>query len=360
MKYKKIVILFLVFFSLFCTVSLASEEDEETAKIDVSTIAENFNKSSYVAKLSSIGINVSAVQTANSIILRYNGTDTVTYTYDESESLLTTYYPSLKYDMANILNSIFVDTISTMQGNEEGRQIPFALDDTFCFSSIRDLGIEKTYTSDENGGIKIRFQINPLITLPVNETSSAITDTSYLSEYTAFYSTDDCIVKSGDLIFYKTYNDDGLLEIYIGQADELDDFSYDSLLNALAIIFGDGDSYSQKAPAYFEQNYDGFASGNIEFNGVSIDTNTIESLPVNNVDTIMVSSNMKYAKIVIDEEKVKEELPNVIINNDDNTDKSKSSGNRYSSPMIFSIVIICMVIIIMLIGILHRRNQSLD
>lgn len=359
MKYKKIIIFCLVFFSLLFTVSFAYDEDDKTAEIDVSTIAENFNKSSYVSKLSSIGINVSAVQTANSIILRYNGSDVVTYNYDESQNLLVTYYPCSMRDTADIVNAILVDTISTMQGNEEGRQIPFALDDTFCFSSVRDLGIEKTYISDKDGSLKIKFQINPFITLSINDTSSAIADTSYLTEYDTFYTTDDCIVKSEDLIFYKTYNDNGLLEIYIGQADELDDFSYESLLNAVSIIFGDGTSYSDKAIAYFTKNYNGFSSGNTEFNGVSIDT-SIEVLPVNNVDTIMISPNMKYVKVTIDEKKVKEELSNVIIEDDSNTNSSKSSNNRYSAPMIFSIVIIGMVIIIMLIGILHRRNQSLD
>ena len=64
-----------------------------------------FNKSSYVAKFSSISIKVSAVQTNNSIILNYGNTDSITYAYDSNKKgiYLTFYSISPVHEYLNAL-----------------------------------------------------------------------------------------------------------------------------------------------------------------------------------------------------------------------------------------------------------------
>jgi len=57
---------------------------------------------------------------------------------------------------------------------------------------------------------------------------------------------------------------------------------------------------------------------------------------------------------------VKEELGNVLVDNPQAGDSTKISKNRLSSPLVIASVIIASVVIIMLVGILIRRNQSLD
>ncbi len=359
MKLKKIFVLFILFFSLLFVRSYATEfsaSDSKKVDIDITKIAENFNKSSYVAKFSSIGIKVSAVQTNNSIILNYGNTDSITYAYDSNKGIYLTFYsisPVHEY-----LNALLVNTIYTMQGNEEGVQVPFALGDTMSFAGIRDTGYEKSYTSDSEGNPQIKFQINPSMKLKVSSNSSPISDTTFMLNGT-IYGKEDFIARSGDLIFVRTYNADGLLELYIGQPTELTNLSYDSILTALSIIFSNGSELSSTVMTYFRQNYSDFSLGNADFTGVSIDT-SVTSLPIQNGDTILVSPNMKYAKLTIDENKVNEELDNVVVDNPKTGDSTKISKNRLSSPLVIASVIIASVVIIMLAGILIRKNQSLD
>lgn len=361
MKFKKIFILFLLFFSLLFVKAYATEfsadnNNSNTVDIDVTKIAENFNKSSYVTKFSNIGVKISATQTKNSIILNYGNTNSIMYAYNSDKGIFTTFYsvsPINEY-----LNAILVDTIYTMQGNEEGIELPFALDDTLSFAAVRDSGYEKSYTSDSDGNPQIKFQINPSMKLKVSSNSSPISDTIFMLNGT-IYGKEDFVARSGDLIFLRTYNADGLLELYIGQPTELNELSYNSILTSLSIIFGNGSDRSETVMAYLKQNYSDFSLGNFDFSGISIDT-SITSLPIQNGDTILVSPNMKYAKLTIDENKVKEELSNVKIDTPNAGDSTKISKNRISSPLVIASVIIASVIIIMLAGVLIRRNQNLD
>lgn len=225
------------------------------------------------------------------------------------------------------------------------------------FASIKDSGYEKSYTSDSSGNPQIKFQINPSMKLRLSSNSSPISDTILMLNGT-IYGNEDFVARSGDLIFFRTYNADGLLELYIGQPNELTDLSYDSILTALSIIFGNGSERSETVMSYLKQNYSDFSIGNFEFSGFSIDT-LVEALPVQNGDTILVSPNMKYAKFTIDVSKVKEELESVVIDTPEAGDSTKVSKNRLSAPLTISIVIIAFVLIIMLVGILIRRNQNI-
>ena len=130
-----------------------------------------------------------------------------------------------------------------------------------------------------------------------------------------------------------------MLELYIGQPTELTNLSYDSILTALSIIFSNGSELSSTVMTYFRQNYSDFSLGNADFTGVSIDT-SVTSLPIQNGDTILVSPNMKYAKLTIDENKVNEELGNVVVDNPKTGDSTKISKNRLSSPLVIASVII--------------------
>lgn len=143
MRLKKVLILFFVFLGCFLTSSYATEfvdGAESTVDIDISKIAENFNKSSYVTKFSNIGTKIYATQTNNSIILNYGNANSLVYAYNPNTGVYTTYYPISPIN--EYLNAILFDTIYTMQGNEEGKELPYALDDTLSFAGIKDSGYE--------------------------------------------------------------------------------------------------------------------------------------------------------------------------------------------------------------------------
>ncbi len=358
MRLKKVLIILFIFLGLFITNSYATEFVEgvdNTVDIDITKIAENFNKSSYITKFANIGIKVYATQTNNSIILNYGNTNSLVYAYNPNTGVYTTYYPISSIN--EYLNAMLVDTIYTMQGNDEGVQLPYALDDTLSFAGIKDSGYEKSYTSDSTGKPQIKFQINPSVKLKLSDTSSPISDSIFMLNGT-IYTKEDFIAKSGNLVFYKTFNENGLLELYIGQPNELNNLSYDSMLTALSIIFSNGSNLNQNAVSYIKQNYSDFSVGNSEFSGVSIDT-SINSLPKQNADTIMVASNIKYAKFTIDVDTFNTEIDNVVIDEPNVGDSAKVSKNRVSAPLVISIVIIASVVIIMLVGILIRRNQKI-
>lgn len=358
MNLKRVFVLFVIFLSLFLTISYATDDISETetnVNIDITKISENFNKSSYVTKLSNIGINVSATQTNDTIVLNYNNTNSIVYDINPDTGLLHTSYT--RSNIGDYLNSILVDTIYTMQGNEEGTVLPFVLDDTFCFSSITQVGIEKNYFSGDSGNIETNFSINVYKNLPI-PAAEALSKNDFIKDG-IIYKQEDFIAKSGNIVFYKTFNENGLLELYFGQPNELNELSYNSMLTALSIILGNNSTSKEKVNAYMKQNYPDFSIGNSEFEGVSVDT-SIDTLPANTVDTIMIASNMKYAKFTIDIDKVKEEFPNVVITTPNVGDSTKVSKNKTSNPLVISIIIIAVVVIIILVGVLIKRNQKLD
>ena len=112
MNLKRVFVLFVIFLSLFLTISYATDDISETetnVNIDITKISENFNKSSYVTKLSNIGINVSATQTNDTIVLNYNNTNSIVYDINLNTGLLHTSYT--RSNIGDYLNSILVDTI---------------------------------------------------------------------------------------------------------------------------------------------------------------------------------------------------------------------------------------------------------
>lgn len=356
MKFKKIIFLMIIFiFALIISVNAnttTNTESEniqalETVEIDVTTIAENFNNNIYVSNLSNLGITVMAEQVEGLITLMYNDTSSVDYYIDSSTNVLST-----TYEMGNtecdVLNALFIETISTMQGNESGLILPFAWGDHFCYSSLTDNGIGKNYLY-EDGKTVISFEINPSIKLTLPETSTPLTSDDFLVEYETFYPDENCLVRDKNLIFYKTFLEDGTMELYIGQMNELTtEQAYQSILNAVDILFED-----TKAAYYFKQNYSDFSLGNFEFDGVSVNVD-ITSLPTSTIETVLTGANMKYAKFTINRDIVKEKLPSVVIDNPEIGDTSKNSNNKLS----LGIIILVFIFAIVIIGFVIRFHKN--
>ena len=341
MKFKKIIFLtlmFIFFFFFFCY------EDSEKTDFDITKIIDSYNNSPYISALSELGITVHAKQNDNLFILTYNDNDSITYTYDESEGVLSTSYPFTDNANYDILNAIFVDTISNIQGNVYGTQLPYCFNDFFCYSLLKDSGIAKNYISDESGSLLVDFKINPFITLPTPKDNSPIQDFTFLLEAQTFYYDENCLVKDNGLIFYKTFTDDGIMELYIGQLGELDSYAYESILNAVSILANSSGADSKKVITYFKQNYEGFQNGDTEFDGVTIDT-SITELPIKNVDTVLVGNDMKYAKFSIDRDVVKEKSADIVISQPSTEDSVSIGTKAVSAVMIVYIVLIAFVVI---------------
>lgn len=354
MNFKKIIFLMLFFIFAF---AVSVNADSEEVDFNFNSVAKNFNTNKYVADLAALGIDISATQSENQIILTYNNADTLVYSFDESKKILSAEYSNLNNN-SNILNAIFIDTISNMQGNTVGELIPFALGDSFCYSTLTSDGIFKEYISNSSGtALFSSFKINPFKRLSVPSTSAPIQENSFLLEYENFYSEEDCVVKQENLIFYKTFSEDGNMELYIGQGNELvDEQAYESILTALNILLD-----NPQVSSYFKKNYPSFSTGNFEFDGVSVSLDVTE-LPVSNIDTVLVPSNMEYAKFSINRDVVKQNLTSLT---EESTPQKGDSTNmndqkRFAAPLVFSLVIIGLVFLIIVVGSILRKRQDFN
>ena len=349
MKFYKILFFFVLFLLMFIPISKC---DFETSDIDINTIGDNYNNNSYVAALANIGVKVTATQSNNVIVLTYNDSDSLIYTYNESDGVFSTSYSSLNNEHLDILNAIFIDTISTMQGNASGVQLSAAFDDTFCFSTLKDNGISKNYLSDDGSSITVDFKINPSIKLPVPQIDSSIKEEDFYKEYETLYEKENTIVKAQGLLFLKSYDENGNLIIYIAQPTELNDYAYDSVLTALKILLTNNTTDSEKLSYYFKQNYSDFTIGNKDFDGVSVDLN-IESLPVSTPDTILIASDAKYAKFTIFENIVKEKIADITL-----PSVSQNDGVKANSSKLFLIILIPLLILLIIGGIIYKIKKS--
>ena len=328
MKIKKIIIFMII--SLFALIIKSNAA--EKVDIDLSKISSAINNSKYVSSLKDLDVIIDAKydKETNNITLKYDDLFLV-YSYDsDTTTYSTTYsiYDTDAYNKYNILSSLFIDCISTLQGNPEGAQIPFTLDDSFCYSNLKSDGIAKNFVT-ENGGTVAKIEVNPFIKLPILSTSLPIDKNHFLLESTGMHTDVDCLVKFQDLVFYKTINENNEMELYIGNLNELNDYAYSSILTAVSILFDD-----ERASYYISDNYKNFSDGNYEFDGISITTDVSE-LPVKNVDTVIIPNNMKYAKFVINRDTVKSHLDNVEI--PDSPQVGDSSGNKIPIALILCI-----------------------
>lgn len=347
MKFYKITFFLILFLMIFVPISKC---DFETVDIDISTIGENYNNNPYTSALANIGVKVSATQTGNTILLSYNDSDSIIYSYDENEGILSTSYSSLSNEHIDILNAIFIDTISTMQGNTSGVQLAAAFDDSFCFSTLKDNGISKNYLSTDGSSIMIDFQINPSIKLPVPQINSSMTEEDFYKEYETLYDKEDTVVKAQGLILLKSYDENGNLVIYIGQPSELSDYAYDSVLTALKILLTDNSTDSEKLSYYFKQNYNDFSVGNKEFDGASVELN-IESLPISTPDTVLVANDTKYAKFTISEDVLKEKISDVTL-------PTQNDGVKSTNSKIFLMILIPILVVLVVAGIIYKVKKS--
>ena len=342
MKIKKILfftILFLIFFIPNC------HANTEIIEFDFSPIVDTFNNYPYVVALKNIGIDIKAKQSGSDYILTYNDTDSVTFAYNEEETMFHAVYPFENRENSDILCSIFVDCISHLQGKEVGALLPFYKDDAFSLTFFRNDGISREYLSSEAGGIVVDCKLNPFIKLNIPESKESIPENVFILNTLNFFEKNSCMAKNNDLICYKTIIDENNYELDVGQSNSLNDLSFDTAVTALSLISSRNGINKEKVIQYIKQNYTGFEKGDYEFDGIKIETDITE-LPVVNQDTILVGNNMKYAKITVDK-KLFEQKANEIKLNNSNSFKTENSDNK----VVVGIVVIYLAIMDIVAGI---------
>lgn len=147
------------------------------------------------------------------------------------------------------------------------------------------------------------------------------------------------------------------MELYIGQGNELvDEQAYESILTALDILFD-----NPQVSSYFKKNYSSFSLGNFDFDGVSVSLDVTE-LPIFNVDTALVPTNMKYAKFSINRDVVKEKLNSLAEDSTPQKGDSTNIDNKkgFAAPLVFSLVIIGLVLLIIIVGSILRKRQNFN
>lgn len=356
MKIKKILFLTVLFLLLFISQSFATAEIIE---FDISKIIDSYNNYPYVLALKNIGINVKAVQSGNDFILTYNDTDTVTFTYNEDETMFHTRYPFNNRTNSDILSSIFVDCISNLQGNEIGALLPFYPGDTFGRTFYKNDGISREYLSTQSGGIVVDCKLNPFMKLAIPKDQYVIDEPVFISSKLNFYNSNSCIAKKDGLICYKSVIDDNTYELYIGKPDSLDDSAYYSVVTAVSLLAKHDGIDKQKTTEYLKKNYSGFENGDYEFDGIKIETDITE-LPIENQDTILVGNNMKYAKITVNKNLLEAKADEIQIKTPTTNDtvKSKSSDNKVVVGIIvIYIVIIAVIGLVVIWSLITRKKQ---
>ena len=369
MKLKIIIVFSLVLYLLFSAFTKINAQEmsqyystqeeisninSRAVEIDYSLIADNYNNSIYVSKLKELGINVKAVQNGTTIILTYNDNDndtdndTITFFFDSETNLLNTVYPLSNKKSNDILAAILVDTVSSMQGNEVGDQLPFYFNDGFCYSYYNTDGISKEYISSDSGA-SICCQIKTDLKMDVPSDISPINELTFTTDIDNLYSKNEYFTRENGLIFYKKYNEDGNLEIYIGQTRGFNENAYKSVLNFLSLLYEYKNFNSPKVLLYMKQNYTGLDKGNYEFDGVKIDTDIAE-FPITTRDTILVGNSMKYAKFTIDENLLKDCSAKVSLVAQTNN----SLNNSYKIKI--AIILISILAILIIIKIIHKRK----
>ncbi len=293
---------FFVAFNLVAVTNIDSTSfQDRIVSIDLSSISNNINNGKYVLSLKNSGISIIASENDdNCVSLNYAGV-TLDYRYNSDTSIYTASFPiddEEIYYKSNILNAIFIDCISTMQGNVEGSQICFAFDDSFDYFTLNNDGISKSYYI-ENDHTRVSYDINPFFKMSIPLENESITK-SVISDNLQMFSsnTENCIIKHKNILLYKTVSDTGNYVIYVGNPNTLSNFSYSSLLTAFDTLFND-----KRISYYLKQNYSSFDNGNLKIDGISIETGLTE-LPISNIDTILMPSNMVYAKITVNKKDI--------------------------------------------------------
>ncbi len=175
MKSKKIFILSFLFIFIFSVISHSSTiKDDDSiyndrkVQIDLSSISNKFNNNKYVLGLKKINVLLYASnKDDNSILLKYDDIS-LTYTYNPETMTYKTTFPTDDGNLEkfNLLNAVFIDCISTMQGNPQGSQIIFAFDDSFDYFTLHDDGIYKSHYEENNHYI-VSFEINPFYKMSI-------------------------------------------------------------------------------------------------------------------------------------------------------------------------------------------------
>ena len=359
MEFKKIIIFLLILFLLLTLclkvnaeeTSIYNSTPEEVAndvksravEIDFSAIADNYNNSIYTKNLKELGINIKATQSGNNVLLTYNDSDTVTFTLNPDTNVLTAIYPLADKEKKDILAAIMVDTVSSMQGNEVGDQLPFYFNDGFCYSYVQTNGIAKEYISSEEGVACVSCEIKLNLRMSIPSDNSPILESTFLIDANNIYSKNEYFSRENGLIFYKTFSDDNKLTLYIGQTKGFDKYAYDSVLNFLSLIYNHMNFNTPKVLLYMRQNYSGFENGNAEFDGVIIDTG-ITDFPINNQETILVGNKMKYAKLTIDVDLLKERAAEVSLVSTSNSNPPKNTGRTKVAAGLVILLIALVVI----------------
>ncbi len=159
-------------------------------------------------------------------------------------------------------------------------------------------------------------------------------------------------IRYKNILLYKHILEDGKIVLYVGTPSNLSNYSYDSILSACNVLFDD-----IRASYYIKQNYNSFDNGNIDFDGVFVETN-ITKLPVSDINTVLLPSNMVFAKITIDKSVVVSKLDTIEV------PKSPSIGDETENSNIshfkfFIVFIILFIIIIAFIFLckIHSKNN---
>ena len=344
MSFKRIFVLFLFFIFAFSVKCFAEEYP-----FDMTNVVRDFNEYEYVKKLNAEGNKIYAVERTNRYTLRYNNLE-LTYTYDEAKHLLHTEIElgTGSTDDLLLLNALFIDSISTMQGKEPGLFLCYALDDYFFYTLADQSGVGLELLKNSDGKTVYDFKIDPFVRFIPPISNNPIPRTTFTQEYDTLYEDTNTFIYYNDLVVLKYFDDTGKLVIYVGESKSNSERSKKSVETLIELIV------STKSSVYFDKNVADL-SNNYDSEALKVEAN-LDSLPFTETRALVMPHEMKYAKITIDRnllKKVSEEMS-------EEPEAKVGDITSFSSskvPLVSAIVIIGMVFIIILIGIIKRRHD---
>lgn len=340
MRVKKILLL-LIFFLIIFSIHVNADE---TIDFNMENIVSTFNNHSYVKRLNGKGFKIYAIERTNRYTVRIRNTE-LTYVYDDVAHSLHAQIPTStsETDYLELVNALFIDTLSSMQGNNEGDLICTVLCDYYSSTSITNDGIEETEQTMYNGDLCKDYKINPFVKFTVPNLNSPIPRDLFAANYSNLIDDTNTFIYYENLVCLKYIDDDGKVVIYLGEPKENSNTSKESIKTLLFLL------YNEKVATYFDKNINDL-NQETSVDGLNIQAH-MDSLPFVESRTLILPNDMAYVKVVIDEEVVKQkakEMP-------DEPTKEPRSISGSSVPLTSAIVVIALVIIIFLIGIIKRH-----
>lgn len=286
-KTKNLILLFTILLTIFLIYPVNAKE------IGLEDIVEVFNNSSSVKQYGNL-LNVELLATIDEEkpdILKVTMTseeESKTVSYQLKDNILSNTH---LVDNQSITGALLADCIGQLHGYDDGELLNnfnmFA--DEIQEYTVENQGFE---VNDKDSYVEIKIDITKK--MPLIDESKFYLKPEEFDHIKSIIEDNEVGNQTGisGKLAYNVEIDDDEIRIYIGETDKLTESAYKSVLSALEVMFG------SKAVEDFKEKYPSFDTGNLAFDGYTVETDYIidaeqESIFANK-EFVLLAIDKKY------------------------------------------------------------------